>query len=171
MSTHDSRPSPFIRALRSASPALWPLRTRLTSLKAAYKSGSHSGHPEEMLESIEGVERRIRQRIEGTRPVKRAAVKRAVVKSAPAIRQEPVPAPYERNHDIAGRREFDELTARSDRRGGPFEEGLEAAQGRLAHMQYLYRTGGYMGHPEELLHDIDDEQRRVDRLKAETVAS
>ncbi|HEX9227673.1 MAG TPA: hypothetical protein VF885_13630 [Arthrobacter sp.] len=166
MSTHDSRPSPFIRALRSASPALWPLRMRLTSLKAAYKSGSHSGHPEEMLESIEGVERQIRQRINGTRPVKRAAVK-----SAPAIRQEPVQAPYVRSHDIAVRREFEELTARSDNRGGPFEEGLEAAQRRLAHMQYLYRTGGYMGHPEELLNDIDDEERRVDRLKAETVAS
>lgn len=166
MSTHDSRQSPFIRAIRGASPALWPARLRLMGLKSAYKTNTYSGHPEEMLESIEGVERQIRQRIEGTRPVKRAAVK-----SAPVIRQEPVPAPYERSYDIAGRRQYEEMTARCDTGGGPFEPGLEAAERRLAHMKYLYRTGGYMGHPEDLLHDLDDEQRRVDRLKAEAEVS
>ncbi|HEX9089039.1 MAG TPA: hypothetical protein VF867_16095 [Arthrobacter sp.] len=152
-----------------ASPALWPARSRLAGLKATYKSGSYSGHPEDMLEAIEGVEFLIRRRIEGTRPskqtvLKQTAPKRAVLKQSPV---EPVlvvaPAPAERSYS---RRQFEELTARSHADGGPFEPGLEAARRRLDHMQDLYRTGGYMGHPEDLLNDIDDEKRCVDRLTA-----
>lgn len=37
-------------------------------------------------------------------------------------------------------------------------------------MQYLYRPGGYMGHPEELGEDIETEQRRIDRLRAQAAA-
>ena len=164
MSTHDSRPSPFIRALRGASPALWPTRLRLMGLKSAYKTNAYSGHPEDMLDSIDGQEAKIRQYKNGQRP----AVPPLVETAADV---EPVPAPFERSDSAVGRREFEELTARSSLSGGPFEEGLEAAQRRLSHMEYLYRTGGYMGHPEEMLEDIEDEQRRVDRLKAEAAVS
>ena len=55
MSTQASRhPSRFLRAVRGASPALWPARLRLLSLKAAYKSGAYSGHPETMLDAMDG---------------------------------------------------------------------------------------------------------------------
>lgn len=69
MSTQSSGTSRVLRSLRAASPALWPARARLASLKAAYKAGSYSGHPEEMLEAIEGVEFRIRDRVNGRRPI------------------------------------------------------------------------------------------------------
>lgn len=67
MRTQSSAPSRVRRALRSATPALWPARMRLASLRAAYKAGNYSGHPEEMLEAIEGVEFRIRDSVKGRR--------------------------------------------------------------------------------------------------------
>lgn len=68
-------------------------------------------------------------------------------------------------------REHEELTARCDKRGGPFEPGVEAAKRRLAYMQNLYQHGGFMGHPEDLLEDIEREQRHIKRLTAETAQS
>lgn len=172
MSTQTSRRPSFLRALRSASPALWPARARLAGLKATYKSGTYSGHPEEMLEAIEGVEVLIRRRIEGIRPVRQTAPKQAasersvkpVVVAAPKV----VPAPSERSYS---RRQFEELTSRCHPEGGPFEPGLDAAERRLSFMKDLYAEGGYLGHPEEMLEDIEDEERRVARLTAEAEAS
>lgn len=155
MSTQSSGPSPFLRVLRAASPALWPARIRLASLKATYKEGAYSGHPEEMLEAIEGVEYRIRDRVNGKRRVKAEPV--AVVAPAAA---EPVRSAQEQ-------REYDELTARCHINGGPFEPGLEAAHRRLDYMEGLYRHGGFMGHPEDLLDDIETERRHIKRLQAE----
>lgn len=34
-------------------------------------------------------------------------------------------------------------------------------------MQRLHRAGGYLGHPEDLLYDIEYEELRIARLKAE----
>ncbi|QOD06149.1 hypothetical protein [Pseudarthrobacter sp. BIM B-2242] len=157
MSTSSS-PSRVLRALRAASPALWPARLRLASLKAAYKADNYTGHPEEMLDAIDGVEYKIRDRVNGKRPVK--AVPAPVVEPAPA---EPVRTAQEQ-------REYEELTARCHVKGGPFEPGLEAAERRLAFMQNLYRHGGFMGHPEDLLEDIETEQRHIKRLTAEALA-
>lgn len=154
MSTSSS-PSRVLGALRAASPALWPARLRLASLKAAYKAGNYSGHPEEMLDAIDCVEYKIRDRVNGKRPVKAAPV--PVVEPAGA---EPVRTAQEQ-------REYEELTARCHKNGGPFEPGLEAAERRLAFMQNLYRHGGFMGHPEDLLEDIETEQRHIKRLLAE----
>lgn len=160
MSTQSSGPSRFLRALSAANPALIPARLRLASLKAAYKAGNYSGHPEGMLEAIEGVEYRIRDRVNGKRPRKAVPVPAAVVE----------PDPAESDWNYQKQREYQELAARCHKNGGPFEPGLDAAERRLAYMQHLYRDGGYMGHPEDLLEDIDAEQRRVDRLTAELVA-
>lgn len=159
----SSGPSRFLRALRAANPVLIPARLHLASLKAAYKAGSYSGHPEEMLEAIEGVGYRIRDRANGKRRQK------AVPVPVPVAIVEPEPAESDWNYQK--QREYQELTARCHKNGGPFEPGLDAAERRLAYMQHLYRDGGYMGHPEDLLEDIDAEQRRVDRLTAELVAS
>lgn len=128
---------------------------RLASLKAAYKAGSYSGHPEGMLEAIEGVEYKIRDRVNGKRPQK--AVPAPVVAPAAA---DPVRSAQEQ-------REYEELTARCHRNGGPFEPGLDAAKRRLAYMENLYRHGGFMGHPEDLLEDIETEQRHIKRLMEE----
>lgn len=155
MSTQSSGQSTFLRTLRAASPALWPARVRLASLRAAYKTGSYSGHPEEMLEAIEGVEYKIRDRINGKRPVT----------AAPAPVTEPAVAEPARS--AQEQREYEEMTARCHKNGGPFEPGLEAAERRLAFMQNLYRHGGFMGHPEDLLEDIETEQRHIKRLTAE----
>src|SRR3954454_6342258 len=97
MSTHT--PRPFIRALRAASPSLWPARLRLMSLKVAYKSGSYSGHPATMLDAMDGVERLIWQRTNGIRP--------AV--AAPAPVTEPVTAGHVRS--LKEQREYEEFTA------------------------------------------------------------
>jgi hypothetical protein len=77
----------------------------------------------------------------------------------------------ERGRTGREQREYEELTARCHPKGGPFETGLDAAERRLAHMQYLYRTGGYLGHPEEMLEDIEHEERRITRLTAESTAA
>lgn len=156
MSTQSPGPSRFLRNLRAVSPALWPARARLASLKTAYKAGSYSGHPEEMLEAIEGVESKIRDRVNGRRAQKTA------VPIVEPIAAEPVRSAQEQ-------REYEELTARCHKNGGPFEPGLEAAQRRLAYMQDLYRHGGFMGHPEDLMEDIETEQRHIKRLAAEAV--
>jgi hypothetical protein len=71
MSTQSSGPPRILTVLRTLNPALVPARLRLASLKAQYKAGSYSGHPEEMLEAIEGVEMKIRRSIRGQRPAKR----------------------------------------------------------------------------------------------------
>lgn len=87
MSTQTSHRTSFLRALRAASPALWPVRLRLAALKASYKAGTYSGHPEEMLDTIHGVQYRIRRYKGGVRPVKPAAVQDlpvAVVELSPA---------------------------------------------------------------------------------------
>lgn len=68
MSNKTSSPSPLIRALRSASPVLWPARLRLIGLKSAYKSGRYSGHPEDLLDRIDGNERLICQYKDGRNP-------------------------------------------------------------------------------------------------------
>lgn len=158
MSTQTPGPSRVLRALRAASPALWPARLRLASLKAAYKAGSYSGHPEVMLEAIEGVECRIRDRVNGRPP-----------KAAPAPVVEPAAAEPVRS--AQEQREYEELTARCHVKGGPFEPGLDAAERRLAYMEGLYRRGGFMGHPEDLLEDIETEQRHIKRLTAEAAQS
>lgn len=47
---------------------LIPAQLRVRRLRAQYKANAYSGHPEEMLESIEGVEdkiRRIKSRFKG----------------------------------------------------------------------------------------------------------
>lgn len=154
MSTQASRPSRFLRALRAANPALVPARLRLASLKATYKAGSYSGHPEEMLDAIDCAEVMIRRRVEGRRPQKAVLV--PVVESLAA----------ETLRSAQEQREYEELTARCDKRGGLFEPGLEAAQRRLSYMQYLYRHGGFMGHPEDLMEDIEREERYIKRLIA-----
>lgn len=156
MSTQSSGPSGILTALRTLNPALVPSRLRLAALRARYKAGSYSGHPEEMLEAIEGVEWKIRDSIQG-KPKPKAAKVPAPVEAA----TEP------RGRTAAEQREYDELTARCHKNGGPFEPGLEAAERRLAYMQDLYRHGGFMGHPEDLMEDIETEQRHVRRLKAE----
>ena len=156
MSTQSSGPNRFLRALRAANPALIPARLHLAGLKATYKAGSYSGHPEEMLEAIEGVEWKIRDRIQGKPKPKAAPAPAPVVETA-----EP------RGRTAAEQREYEELTARCHKNGGPFEPGLEAAERRLAYMQDLYKHGGFMGHPEDLLEDIETEQRHIRRLEAE----
>lgn len=161
MSTHHS---PFIRAIRGANPLLWPTRLRLLQLKAAYKAHAYSGHPDGMLDSIDHQESKLQRYKEAIHPFGQTED----VAHAAAVEPADVPAPFERSFSMTGRREFDELTARSHRNGGPFEPGLEAAQRRLDHMQYLYRTGGYMGHPEELLEDIEAEENRIRLLEADT---
>lgn len=140
---------------------------RLAALKASYKAGTYSGHPEEMLDAIDGVEYRIRRYKDGIRLVKPAA--EPVVE--PSVEPSPVPAPVERGRTAREQREYEELTARCHIKGGPFEPGLDAAERRLAYMQRLHRTGGYLGHPEDLHEDIEIEERRVARLKAEAAQS
>lgn len=169
MSTQTSR-RPFLRALRGASPALWPARMQLAALKASYKAGNFSGHPEETLDAIAHQESKIRRYKDGVRPVKPAAVQDLPVAAA---EPSPVPAPatVERGRTAREQREYEELTARCHVKGGPFEPGLDAAERRLAYMQYLHRTGGYLGHPEDLHEDIDIEERRIARLKAEAAQS
>jgi tRNA-dihydrouridine synthase len=152
MSTQTSR---FLRALRAANPALIPARLRLASLRAAYKAGNYSGHPEEMLDQIECAEVMIGRRVEG-RPKLQAT-------PAPVVQTDTEP----RSRTAAEQREYEELTARCHKNGGPFEPGLDAAERRLAYMQDLYRHGGFMGHPEDLLEDIETEQRHIKRLTAE----
>ena len=163
MSTQTSHRNRFLRALRAASPALWPARLRLASLKASYKAGTYSGHPEEMLDAIDGQEYKIRRYKDGIRPVKPTP--------EPTAKASPAPGSADRGRTAKEQREYEELTARCHTEGGPFEPGLDAAERRLAHMQYLYRAGGYLGHPEDLLEDIDMEDRRVARLKAEAAQS
>jgi hypothetical protein len=164
MSTSTSRPSGFVRALRAASPALWPVRLRLAALKAAYKAGAYSGHPEDTLDGISSLEWMIWQRTNGIRPAA----------AAPAEHPEPEassdPAAVN-GRTAAEQRTHQELTARCHVDGGPFEPGLDAAERRLAHMQRLYRSGGYMGHPEDMLEDIDAEERRVARLTKEAASA
>jgi hypothetical protein len=159
MSTQTSRRFSPVRALRAASPALWPARLRLSALKASYKAGTYSGHPEEMLDDIDGVEDRIRRYKDGIRSVKPVP--------APVIMLTPEPAPDQPVRSGTEKHVFDELTARCHIDGGPFEPGVDAAHRRLAYMEDLYLRGGFMGHPEELLEDIEDERCRVDRLTAE----
>ena len=156
MSTQSSRPNRFLRALRAANPALIPARIRLASLKAGYKAGNYSGHPEEMLDAIDCVEMRIRRSVQG--------------KPKPQTTKTPAPvkaATEHRGRTAAEQREYEELTARCHKNGGPFEPGLDAARRRLAFMQDLYRHGGFMGHPEDLMEDIEIEQRHIKRLEAE----
>lgn len=155
MSPQTSRPL-FPRILRNASPALWPARIRLTALKDAYRAGSFSGHPEMMLDAIDAVEHRIRDYVNGKQSVKVTSVT-----ANEATVAEPARSAQEQ-------REYEELTARCDKRGGPFEPGLEAAQRRLSYMQYLSRHGGFMGHPEDLAEDIELEERYIKRLTAES---
>lgn len=59
------------------------------------------------------------------------------------------------------------MTARCDKPGGPFEQGLDAAHRRLQYMQNLYQHGGFMGHLEDLMEDLELEQRHIARLAAE----
>lgn len=154
MSTQPSAPSRFLRALRSANPALWPARMRLASLRAAYKAGSYSGHPEEMLEAIEGVEYKIRDWVNG---------KSRKTDPAPVVK----PSAAKRVRSAQKQCEYEELTARCHKEGGPFEPGLEAAERRLAYMENLYRYGGFMGHPEDLMEDIETERQHIKRLMKE----
>lgn len=163
MNSQTSRRSLLIRALRAASPALWSTRLRLASLKVTYKAGAYSGHPEDTLDGISALERKIWQHTNGTRPVKVAPEPAVEPSPAPAS----APAQVERGRTGREQREFEELTARCHPKGGPFEPGLDAAERRLARMQYLYRTGGYMGHPEEMLEDIEYEERWIASLTAE----
>ncbi len=163
MSTQTSHRPSFLRTLRAASPALWPTRLRLAARKAAYKAGNFSGHPEDTLDGISALEWRIWQYTNGARPSKAVS---EPIELSPA----PAPAPVERGRTASEQRRYEELTARCHAKGGPFEPGLDAAERRLAHMQYLYRTGGYMGHPEDMREDIEIEERRVARLTAEETA-
>ena len=99
------------------------------------------------------------QRTNGIRP--------AVAAPAP----DAAPAAEDHGRSIEDQREYEEFTARCDKRGGPFEPGLEAAERRLAFMKNLYDHGGFMGHPEDLLEDIDIEKRHIARLRAEAASA
>lgn len=161
MSTPDSRrPSPFIRAVRGASPRLWPTRLRLMQLKAAYKANVYSGHPENMLDSIDYQESLIRRHKNGQRPVKASP--------APVEAEVPVAlvVPDADSRDPL----FAELTLRSHKDGGPVQPGLAAAEHRLVQMKAHYAAGNFSGHPEGMLEDIEDEENLVRRLKAEANA-
>lgn len=143
------------RLLRAASPTLWPTRLRLVQLKAAYKANAYSGHPEDMLDSIDHQESKIRRYKDGLRPLKATTPQRvAEAPSAPVV-----------TNAHAQEHALDEATARGRRDGGPFQLGLEAAEHRLSQMRDMYDTGLYSSHPEEMLEDIEVEENRVRRLK------
>lgn len=46
------------------------------------------------------------------------------------------------------------------------QNGLQAAENRLAELQTRYRLGQYKGHPEEMLEDIEYAEMAVERLRA-----
>jgi hypothetical protein len=69
---------------------------------------------------------------------------------------------------VSARPVADGLTVEMKLRGRlPDDQGgLQAAENRLAELQTLYRQGGYSGHPEEMLEDIEYAEREVERLRA-----
>lgn len=110
-----------------------------------------------LRDEIDFTEAMIRPRIEG-RPRQKPPVAVGVVEVEGTVG--PIRTEQEQ-------REYGEPNARCDKRGGPFELGFEAARGRLSYMQHLYRHGGFMGHREDLMEDIELEERHIKRLEAE----
>jgi hypothetical protein len=53
--------SPAAAPKRESILGLIPARLRLRRLKAQYRANTYSGHPEEMLDAIDGVEAKIRR--------------------------------------------------------------------------------------------------------------